>query len=159
MDTAKVRAKEFIAENPLGVMATLSSTNEPETAAVYCVLDDDMNLYFLSASKTRKLDNIEQRPAVSITFMSEAGMQTLQVQGKGHVLATPVSAIEFNRVPKPIVDALIDIHIKQRDAWPTPAFKTGGGTQYFVRIAPTWMRLADFSKKHDTYEDIYTQIV
>lgn len=152
-------AKQFIAQYPLGVMATINDTGEPETAGVYCILDDDMNLYFLSASKTRKLNNIEKRPGLSITFMDEHGMKTMQVQGKGTVLATPVAAIEFEAVPQHIIDALLDIHVAKRDSWPTPAFKTGGGTQYFVKISPTWMRLADFGKATQSQAEIYTQVI
>lgn len=159
MNSSHTIAQNFLLNHPLGVLATLDAMNHPVTAAVYCVMADDLALYFLSPEHTRKLDNIKQHPEVSLTFIDEASMSLLQVQGTAVVLATPVQAIAFNAVPKTVTDTLLNIHTVQRTTGLTPAFKTGGTTQYFVKITPTWMRLADFTQSGGDQSKIYTMII
>jgi len=159
MESSHDSAQGFLAQHPLGVLATIDSIGHPVTAAVYCVMDNDLSIYFLSPDHTRKLDNIEQHPEVSLTFIDEATMSLLQVQGTAAVLATPVEAIAFNAVPKTVTEALLNIHTVQRTTGLTPAFKTGGTTQYFVKITPTWMRLADFKQSGSDQSKVYTMIV
>ena len=63
----------------------------------------------------------------------------------------------FNKIPKSVVEALLNIHTGLGGSEITPAFKTGGPEQYFVKITPSWMRLANFQASKA--EDVYTMIV
>ena len=150
-------AQTFVTTHPLGVLATINAQGHPETAAVYWAMDADGNLYYLSPSHTRKLDNIKTQPQVSVTFVDESGRKTLQIQGTAESIATTIEGDYFEHVPKNVCDALVNIHSSVRGAELTPAYKTGGDEHYYVKLKPTWMRLADFTA--DRPERIYTQII
>lgn len=151
MDPSAQLAHDFVQTHPLAVLATINQQGTPETAAVYCVLDEDLALYFLSPSRTRKLKNIDRQPAVSLTFLDEADQRTLQVQGTGVVIETAVEAIYFKDFPATVAEALLKLD--------SPAFKTGGATHFFVKITPHWMRLADFQAPGKDPSSIYTMII
>lgn len=149
-------AISFLQKQPLGILATVNENNSPETAAVFCVIDDRLDIYFLSSGGTRKLNNMESHSEVSITFVNEEHWQTLQVQGHAEILATPVEAIYFDSVPEDVTERLLALHTRQTTVTATPAFIAGQGAQQIVKITPTWMRLADF---RESAKELYTMVV
>jgi hypothetical protein len=120
-------------------------------------MDKTGNLYFLSPSRTRKLDNLAAHPNVSVTFVDEAGRKTLQIQGTAEAKATTVEGEYFEMIPATIRESLITIHSSLPGAELTPAYKTGGDEHYYVKLTPSWMRLADFTANRP--DQIYTQII
>lgn len=84
MDQTKaqqLKAFEFLCDNRLGVVSTISyKTHKPEAALVYYVVDDK-SIYFITPRQSRKLANMNQDSNVAFTVFTEIDPMELQLEG------------------------------------------------------------------------------
>lgn len=71
----------YIKNNPLCVMSTVDPNNKANGASMYIVSDENLNVFFMTKTNTRKYQNIMNNPSVSFTLHNESGLTTLQMIG------------------------------------------------------------------------------
>lgn len=72
----------FIKENPLCVLSTVSPENKANSASMYIFSDEMLNVYFATKKDTRKVQNLMNNPSVSLVIHKEATLVTLQMVGE-----------------------------------------------------------------------------
>lgn len=150
VDLAKV--KEFLSDHRLATISTASANGQPHGAAIYIWADDELNFYFVTQTNTRKHDFAFVQSQVALTITDAEAQLTLQIEGDTQL----VEDIETGKL---VARGLADAPARSIPHWPPPVSKMGNDIA-IVRIIPTWMRLADFSKSNvDNPSGYFTQIL
>lgn len=87
-DPAQIIAA-YVNSHPLAVLSTVDSNGDPHGSTLYAGSDREVNLYFMTKSQTRKAQNIQANPSVSLTFSGEDHQTTLQVSGQASQITVP----------------------------------------------------------------------
>jgi len=66
MPTPKLAAVRALRSEQVGVLATASKSGQPWTSAVHFLVDQDLNLYFLTRKSTLKYKHIVENDKVSL---------------------------------------------------------------------------------------------
>src|SRR5207248_2163271 len=73
---------QFLKRNHVGVLATASLENaQPHAAAIYYATDSNLNIYFLTKSKTAKSRNLDSNPQGAVVVYEAAEQRTAQIYG------------------------------------------------------------------------------
>lgn len=81
MENGKQLAGEFLAENKIGVLCTISEGSKPHATLVYYLYEDPFTMYFLTKAETAKAKNILSNPEVALVVGIEDKPVTAQVYG------------------------------------------------------------------------------
>lgn len=130
---------DFINNNPLGVLATSNSVGFPHAAAIYFVLDEDLNIYFVTKENTLKHKNLKQNPLAAIAIYEKETLTTLQASGNVKVVD------EIDKFMH-LFNKLSDINHEQTNSDRLPVSKLFAGDYYMYCLKPKTMRLAEFKK-------------
>lgn len=142
---AKKDALEFLMSQKNGVISTVTN-EQPQSAYIYYMADENLNIYFITMIHSRKYNNIQLNNRVSFTVGSEKPPRTVQIDGTVEVVT------DENTINK--VTANYYSSMKENNLYPVPLTKlatTNGLTVY--KIQPHWLRWSDFTdmKKKDDY--------
>lgn len=91
----KWRIYEFLMDNPVGVLATVTPDNNPHAVMVYFSLDKDFNLYFLTKTGTRKYHNLQHNNHCVLLVAEPSRKITVQVTGEAQEIT---DSYTINRV-------------------------------------------------------------
>lgn len=81
LKTQKLKAFEFLCDNRLGVVSTISyRSQKPEGSLVYYVVDQKF-IYFITPRQSRKLANMNQDNNIAFTVFTEIDPMELQIEG------------------------------------------------------------------------------
>lgn len=119
----------FLDAHTLCVLSTADEKGKPEAAVVGFSVHDDFQMIVATSSETRKLANVIVNPQVAVVVWD--GSQTLQFEGKAHVLEGKEIA-EWQ--PK---------HFAKRQG--SQKYKDDPNERYIL-IEPTWLRFTDASR-------------
>lgn len=124
-------------------LATISTsnakTNQPESALIAFVEDKNLNLYFQTASDTRKFNNLINNPKIALVIgFSE---KTIQYEG---VATQIVNADHIARVKT---------MFKTKKSPTTQEFLNRPNVAFFS-IKPTWIAYSDYSAKPPKVEEL-----
>ena len=120
----------FIGQFKLGVLATTSAANAPQSALVGFAITPRLEIIFDTVKSSRKYTNLIVHSACSFVI-GWAGEQTLQYEGKAEELYSPD------------LERFQEIYFK---TWPEClTHMTWPGIVYFV-VRPTWIRYSDFDQ-------------
>lgn len=122
---------EFIAGCKLGVISSLSTSGEVQSALVGLAVTEDLEIIFDTVTTSRKYPNLIKNPRCSLVIGWE-GERTLQFEGT----AAELQGVELQRCQKVYFAAWPDG--PSRMAWP--------GIVYF-RVKPIWIRYSDFDAR------------
>lgn len=128
---------EFAKHNPVGVLATASKHSVPHAAAVFYVLDEDMNVYFITKEETKKFRNLRENHHVSLAAYKESSQTTLQIIGEAQHVKDVDMFID-------VFENIIDICAKNTKSDRLPVSKLFAGDYYLYQIKPSTMRLAEY---------------
>ena len=126
---AKARILEFTRKNKLCVVST-SVDNQPESALVDFIINDDLEIVFNTYTTSRNYKNLLINPRVSIVTGFGETLETLQYEGiarelggheEGEIMAQHRDTLEFFR------------------RWKIDNMK-------YFRVQPTKIKLSDFSQ-------------
>jgi nitroimidazol reductase NimA-like FMN-containing flavoprotein (pyridoxamine 5'-phosphate oxidase superfamily) len=122
------------------VMALATANEEsPAVAPVVYVIDEDLNVYFVTYRMSYKAQNLIKNPKCSFTVWEFLKMS---VQGSGEAFI-----VEDEKQQGWVMDAFADAATKDPNFW-APIFRIHKGDYIVFRITPTWMRALDLS--HNT---------
>ena len=134
------KARKFIIKHRAGALATTSLKGVPHVATIYCIVDEDLNLYFSTRVEGRKFHNLLENPTVALAFSDEVNMGTVQLTGK----AERVESLELEQ---DILYKLITYRYGEPN-WPSPPFKLfeRGATNELaiIKVTPFEMTYASF---------------
>lgn len=133
------RARKFIQDHPIGVVATADKSGKPHAAAVYFVLGEDLDIYFVTKEQTTKYKNIVENPHVSIVMYDAENQATLQAQGRTEQVK---DIAKFMRLFAKILDVSADTSDSDRP----PVSKLFAGDYFMFRIEPEEIRIAEYLK-------------
>lgn len=130
-------ARDFINENPLGVVSTASQAGNLWSAAVYFGCDSNaFTLYFSTQNETKKHQNIQENSQVAVVFANEAIQTTIQAQGEAEIVSdlqeATAAAEAFNATTR------------KTDDWKLPIEKMNAGGYELYKITVKYARLTGF---------------
>lgn len=144
---AETKTLDFIAEHPLAVLSTSSEKAVPHGAAIFAVVDEHFNFYFLTRSRTKKYANLQQKPIAALTFADRDQQITVQVEG------TTAEVREATTIDM-VFKKLARIRTPNDIDWLPPVAKLQHGNYIVIRLVAQSVRIADFKKfkSHDSTE-------
>lgn len=150
----KEQAVEFLQQESLLSLATVSADGKPQVADVYFVVDADLNIYFATRADSAKWTNALSPAGVAGVVTSQEQPVTVQFQGA-------VQEASMGDTIKPVIEKLITAtqtgELTKRWLPPVKQMKHGG--LVIGKITPTWLRVGDFRDEHDNPEDCFQQII
>lgn len=78
----KQKIKEFLLGNPIAVISTVNNDGAPYATTIYIHIGDDLSVYFLSKSETKKIENIKVNDAVMLVSYDAKSQTNIQVSGR-----------------------------------------------------------------------------
>jgi uncharacterized protein YhbP (UPF0306 family) len=134
-EKAKQKILKFLSENHLATLSSLSGSGELHAAPIYCIVNDDLECFFMTSEKSQKMHNIQHRNEVLLTITNEERLITAQVRGVAKADEMPPP--EYLQL---LEKALID-EWKVVSTLPALAIK---GEKRVVKISPQEIRLRSF---------------
>ncbi|HEX7633175.1 MAG TPA: pyridoxamine 5'-phosphate oxidase family protein [Candidatus Saccharimonadales bacterium] len=135
----KQRFYDFLKENPVGVLSTVTPDCDPHGVVIYYTVDKNFEISFLTRVGTRKHDNIKHHNHVMLTVFEPRTQTTLQLKGIAHVVK---DSYEVNG----IAGAILAASLKTSDAGLPPITKLEEGPYVGYRITPKQARMAVFAR-------------
>ena len=120
----------FIEQSKLGVLSSIGSAGEPQSALVGFAVTDDLQIVFDTVKASRKYGNLKARPACSFVF-GWKGERTVQYEG----IAEELDGRQLQQYQEVYFQTWPDGF--SRSQWP--------GIVYFL-VKPKWIRYSDFDK-------------
>lgn len=142
MDNEKAqKAWEFLKENRLAALATVSSEeNAPQASLIYYITDESFHIYIVIAKESRKFKNISQNNKVALVVGQEMKPLELQLNGvakvvededKKHQLSSQYLEIANSNTKTP--------------NWPPVINLSTNDGYIFMEITATNFKFSDFS--------------
>lgn len=136
---SKDRARDFIQKHPVGVVATSSKSGIPHAAAVYFVLDEELDIYFVTKEQTTKYKNISENPHVSIVMYDAENQSTLQTQGNAELVEDTAKFLK-------LFSKILNVSSDTSDSDRPPVSKLFAGDYFMFKISPTEVKIAEYTK-------------
>lgn len=156
-DAAKNRAAyELMTQNRAAALATADANGVPHVAIVYCSIQADLSLFFSTRVEGRKYRNLSHRPDVSLAFVDESNMRTVQLTGTA-------KRVELLACEQEILRELILLRYGEPN-WPAPPvklFERGLTNELaIVEVEPYELTLANFETNvNGRYKPFFTKII
>lgn len=136
---------------PFGTISTVSEENKPESATVYFVYDQTLDIYFLTRKKSRKYKNIMHNPHVAFVVTCEHPPKTIQLEGVASVVTDPKEQMDhFNELVK---------RSSERNPVPPVAQLVDSGEMVFMKISTAWARFGKFEAMREGGKFIEANLV
>ncbi len=141
---------DFLKHHHMGVLSTVTENNKPWGSAIYFVVDEDFNIFFVTRMKTFKYQNLDANPYVALTVADEENQTTVQLMGKiSKVPAEDYMDIVFTR--------LAAIQPKGDINWSPPLMKVHKGDYMPLRITPSKLQYANYKKQSSDIDHKYIE--
>ncbi len=136
----KEKILNFIASQYLAVISTINKFNMPESAVVAFSQTPNLEIILGTFSTSRKYRNIENNNKVSLVIgWDENEKTTVQYEGKAHeLIGEEMERLSRNHIEKNPGSKRYHFNLDQR----------------YIKIAPSWIRYSDFSKKPEEIFEI-----
>jgi general stress protein 26 len=152
----KNEALDFIKSNRVGAFATVDKKNVPHVAVVYCYVDDDLSIYFMTRVEARKHKNLIAHPIVSMSFSDSSSMKTVQLTGKAKV-------IDDLKESQDVMYKLFTMRFKDQNSTnpPLQLFERGLSTELAViKVVPAEMVFANFKQLvSGRYKPFFNEVI
>lgn len=136
MNTKTTIMEELASINqPLGVISTTNEHGNPQSASVYYINDEDLNIFFVTRSESRKYKNIQKNPHVAFTITREHPPITIQLEGTA---AEVIDVIEQNEYFQNLVAKATE------STFMPPVSQMVAGEMVFMKITTAWARCGNF---------------
>lgn len=135
-EIVKKLALQFINQQTVGIIATVSADATPEAATVMYIMDEDWSLYILTHADSRKALNIQANPHVAFVIGTTLVAHTVQIQGEATILT--VSDPQYQIISQKFRDS--------RKLTLNPLINTYVTNYILLKITPTWVRYLSFDQ-------------
>jgi nitroimidazol reductase NimA-like FMN-containing flavoprotein (pyridoxamine 5'-phosphate oxidase superfamily) len=129
----------FLRRHSLGTLATVGEGSLPELACVYVYMEDNLRMYFITKTKTRKLKNILAHDGATFLVTDERTFTSIEVVGKVSVVQ---DTLDFAR----IFDAFHTLFARRPGKkWLPPITQISAGKYVACQLTPTVIRYRTFN--------------
>lgn len=136
-DPLRDEARRLLAACRTASLATAGADGLPHAANVQFVVDDSLNLYFVSSAQSLHARHIAARPQVALTVYDHDDTDPGNLRGlQIHGLCRQVAADQ-----RPLVWRLYVRRFSFVES--SPALRAAAEAQPFFQVTPTWIRLID----------------
>jgi uncharacterized pyridoxamine 5'-phosphate oxidase family protein len=135
--TTHKKTYDFLKHHPFGVLSTIAETGNPWGSAIYFIVDEKLNFFFVTRVDTLKYSNLIKNPESAITVSDEKDQVT--VQATGSVTRIPADEsldIIFNELEK--------THPVSNGSWVPPIIKVHKGNYVVLQFTPRYLQYADY---------------
>lgn len=152
--TLSVRQKriyDFLSQQHIGVLSTVTPDGNPHGVVVYFVVDPDFTIHILTKTGTRKYDNLMHNNHVLLTVFDTKMQATAQITGV---------AMEFSGIHtvQHVADAIYAKLGELHKGLP-PIMKLQANVFTTFTITPVQIRMALYmNSKPGSYEDMFTSV-
>ena len=77
----KTKFFEFIKNKQTAVIATISNTGKPSASTIYFLMDESLNLYFMTKKLARKFENLQYDHEIALVIGIDNEPVTVQIEG------------------------------------------------------------------------------
>jgi len=138
MSEAHETALAFLKEHKLCVLSTVSNDGEVWGAAIYYIVDEQLNFYFFTHVDTKKYRNLKEHPQVALTVADDYAQTTAQVAGR-------VTEIPLGEELDALYRKLAFIHPPGQFSWVPPVSKIQDqGEMKVLKLTPEILQLSHF---------------
>ncbi len=146
------RIHNFLKEQHIAVMSTVTPDNHPHGVVVYYTIDENFMLHVLTKTGTRKYDNLVHNNHVMLTIFEPKTQTTAQITG---ISTERGGSNNINRVAGGVFGA----SIQTSDNGLPPVVKLQAGTFTTFQIEPVQIRMAIYARPDPGgYEEIFESI-
>ena len=121
---------QFISQQKLAVVSTISPDNNPEAALVGIAVTENFDIIFDTVKTSRKYANLRQNPKVAVVIGWDSET-TVQYEGEAQVLENDADSQKLREV---YYNAYPDGR-ERTETWPNLVH---------IRITPKWLRYSKF---------------
>lgn len=148
----KQRIYDFLLDNPIGVLSSVTPDGNPHESVIYQRINPDMTISFLTRTATRKYDNIKHHNHVCLTVFEPASQTTAQVIGIAE-------EITDNYQINAIAGSVLGISLRVSKGSMPPIAKLEVGDYTAFRILPVQIRIATFAMSEGGgYGDLFDSV-
>lgn len=147
-DEVLKRIKDFLAQNKLCVISTVSPAGKPQSAVCIYMSDDNFNFYFVTRGQTRKIENLRNNKNVAVVIGTELAPFTIQAEGEAQLLSSAAYDEFMNKFRE---------RQDLQELYFGPFLKMPGADFVIFKISTNWLRYLEFDPK--TGEEVYYQII
>jgi len=122
---------QFISQQKLAVVSTISPDNNPEAALVGIAVTENFDIIFDTVKTSRKYANLRQNPKVAVVIGWDSET-TVQYEGEAQVLENDADSQKLREV---YYNAYPDGR-ERTETWPNLVH---------IRITPKWLRYSNFN--------------
>jgi general stress protein 26 len=126
---------EFIKSKNVAAISTVSADNQPMSATIYYIVDDNFTFYFMSKN-TNKIRNIQNNNKVALLISRENAPISAQIHGVAQKIH---GNSHFDKKRDELIQSLI------HNSFSPPIFEVSGDDIFIHQITPTWMRWLDLT--------------
>lgn len=135
-----LKAKNFLENNRLASLATVSGFfGSPHAAIVYYIYDNG-SLYFVTEKSSKKAKNIIKNKKVALVIVQENQLETMQIEGRGEAIIDQEQNLQ---VVQEIYDKLR--RNNARDFW--PVIQLHPKTLQAFKVEVEWFKYSHFGKE------------
>ena len=128
----------FLSRHHIGVLATADKTSStPHAATVFYTNDSNLNIYFLTKSKTLKSKNLESNPQASMAIYEADNLQTIQAGGS-------VTQVKDEDMMRRALELMSRFSKRVSGSEQTPISKLDAGDYILYKLEPQFIRLGKY---------------
>ncbi len=143
----------FLKEHKLGVLSTASDKGEVWGAAIYYVVDEQLNFYFFTHVESKKYRNFKQHPQAAVTVVDDYKQATVQAAGK--IAEIPIGD-ELNEAFR----KLVLVHPPGQFSWVPPVSMIHGqGQMTVLKLIPEALQFSEFKPETHQSGEHVTRII
>jgi hypothetical protein len=135
------RIYEFLCENPVGVLCTITPEYKPHGSVIYFNVEDDFQITFLTRSRTRKHDNLMRNSYAMLTVFEPRTQTTAQITGRA---AEITDSYDVNAIAVKVLRASMNTS----EGGIPPIAKLESGPFVAFSIEPIQIRWAVFARPY-----------
>lgn len=147
-EESKSRILDFMEHHPVGVLATVAPSGDPDATTIYYATQDDFVITFITKHDTKKTDNINHNNHVILVAHEAASQTVLQVRGIAEEITDVNEANEAFR-------ATLRASLRTSESGVPPVSKLHMGEYVAFRIRPKEIRMAVFVRPDTGGYELY----
>lgn len=143
---------DFLKQNSVAVISTVSGNNRPNSAAIYYTVDEEFNFYFITKRDTKKSQNLSSNPASSLVVFDASSQTTVQAEGQ-------VSEEKDTNKTQDLFREVLKLSSETSEAGLPPISKLQAGHYVAYKFKPTSLKMASYIRPDGGYyEDVFETI-
>jgi len=150
MEEKRARALEFLKAHSAGVLATASVEGQPHASAIFYVVDDTFNIYFLTLAANRKFLALRANPKVAFVVGAQDVPQSVQLEGVAEEVRDETRSAPF-------IAQLVELQASNKNYF-APITHLDRSEEVLVRVRPLWARWADYATDKTGNANVFTDI-